>query len=350
MREASRACDTGDRDTAARAWLRCIELDDGSDAELRGAPDLPPFRLRPHISYANQLRKCGDAAEGVKVIERALVRWPDDADAHLLLGLCYREMKDWDRAVPALRRSDEIVPSADACVFLADALRRGGHHDQVRRWLLRAITVDPKHEEAHYNLADAYERDGDIDAAIEHLREATRLDPVYAIAHARLGELVFHRALRRVPTSRDHSDFALAYEHLSRATALDADDGWSHARLATLCEFTGRHDKIEAHHLAATRLLPLVALVWSHYGHFLSLRGDDENAERLLRHAVGLEPHDAAAHYWLGQHLWYAADDLSARTELELADQLGHHRALAWLHARESECTADHNDEASAGE
>lgn len=344
-RSAAAARDAGDPDVAVRDWLRCIELDDGSDAGLRGDPDLPPFRLRPYLSYADHLRRRGDPAGAVKVLDYALACWPWDADVHALLGLCYRELHDWERAAPALQRSVELRQSADICVLLAHTLERLDRRDEAHRWLVHAVAVDPGHEESHYNLGCVYERAGDVDAAIDAFGRATALDPAYAIAHARLGALVFHRALHRVPQARDHADFTLAFDHLSRATALDPADGWSHARLATLCEVQGRLDDAVAHHRAATLALPDVPAVWSNHGNLLSQRGaDDAEAERLLRLAVALAPDDERARYWLGKHLWYVGDDAGARAELQHADRLGHPGALAWLSQRDSEPAGDDDD------
>jgi len=336
MRTALVAHEGGDREAEDRAWLWCIELDEGSDAALKGKPDLPPFRLRPYLIHAENLRERGDAPAALMILDRALVRWPDDADAHLLAGQCHESQADWGRAEAAFRRSVELDPSASACVLLAHSLDKLGRGHEAVEWLHHSLVVDPDYEESHYNLGCLQEQDGNIDAAIERFRRALEIDPDYADAHARIGSLLLRRALHST-LAQDHVDWPLAFGHLCSATKLQPEDGWSHARLASMCETAKHLDDAEGHHRAATRLLPDVAVVWAHLGNFLSLRGADQEAETALRHAVSLEPDNAFVRFWLGKHLWYATGDDEGRTELLRAHDLGDPRALAWLSEREAE-------------
>jgi tetratricopeptide (TPR) repeat protein len=334
MGAASAAQEAGDREAEDQAWWRCIELDDGSDAALKGDPGLPPFRLRPYLSYANSLRERGDATSALTILDRALVRWPNDADAHMLVGMCHRSQKDWGRAAVAFQRSVELAPRASVCILLADSLDKCGRRDESVAWLHHSLVVDPDYEESHYNLGCLQERDGDIDAAIDRFRRAIELDPDYADAHARIGPLLMRRALKAPRAQAD--DWPLAFDHLCRATELRPEDGWSHAHLASMCQTAKRFEEAEGYYRTAIRLLPDVGLLWAHLGSLLSLQGADQEAERALRHAVSLDPDDGWVRFWLGKYL-YALDDDEGRLELLRAHDLGCPQALAWLSAREPE-------------
>jgi tetratricopeptide (TPR) repeat protein len=316
------------------AWWQCIELDDGHDPAVIGMPDLPPFRLRPYLAYAQELRLRGDTVEAIAVLERAVLRWPDDADVHLLFGQCYTALTNWKRAAAAYQRSHEITPSADVCIFLAHAWGHMHCRDEAVHWLRQALVVDPDHDEAHFNLGCMHARIGDVDTAVHHLHRATEIDPAYAIAHAQLGQVLQARAVGQRLRDPTHSDWARARAHLVRATALNPEDGWSHAYLATLCEIEEQFEEAELHHQAATQLLPTVGVLWSNYGSFLLSRGNGVEAERLFRYAVSLDPDDPNVRYWLGKYLWGTANYADARTELRHAHRLGHRRALAWLKDR----------------
>jgi tetratricopeptide (TPR) repeat protein len=337
MATAVKASAAGDHAAAVAAWQRCFELDDGSDAAVRGDPDLPPLRLHPYFTYADYLRTRGDVAVAIGVLEGVIVRWPDDADAHRLMGQCYEQQKDWERTAACLQRSLEISPSAPGCVLLANAIGHLHRRDEALQWLRRALTIDPRYEEAYFNLGCAADRDGNAAEAIDYLSRAIEIDPEYALAHARLGEVFCRRANRDHDDDRTHADWARAFEHLSRAIALDPSDGWSHEYLAVLCEAVGRLADSEAHHQAATQLLPAIGVVWANYGHFHWQHGDHEQGGRLLRHAVSVDPDDSSTYFMLGKYLWDTGHHADARTELRHAHRLGHRRALAWLRERESE-------------
>ena len=54
----------------------------------------------------------------------------------------------------------------------------------------RAVTIDPRHRDAHYNLAFLHQQTGNVDQAIEHFQAVTQLDPQNPEAHLNLGVLL----------------------------------------------------------------------------------------------------------------------------------------------------------------
>jgi tetratricopeptide (TPR) repeat protein len=190
LRTGSAARHAGDRKAAKRAWLRAIEIDDGADAELTGDPELPPFRLRPYLLLARDLRDHGDDAGALAVLEQALGRWSGDADLQMLLGQCHDSVNDREAAVSAFQRSINIEPRAYVCIMLAVVLDKLARHGEALHWLRHSLVVDPNYEESHYNLGCVLERNGDRDAAIGHFRRAAELDPDYECAREKLAALV----------------------------------------------------------------------------------------------------------------------------------------------------------------
>jgi tetratricopeptide (TPR) repeat protein len=146
-----------------------------------GAPDLPPLRLRPYLSYAHSLYERGNAAGALAVLEIAIVRWPNSADLHMLVGTCHQSLEDWESALLAFQRSNLSEPRPYVCVLLASSLDKLGRRGEARH----SLVVDPNYEESHYNLGYVLEREG----AREHYCRAIELDPDYALAKARLATL-----------------------------------------------------------------------------------------------------------------------------------------------------------------
>jgi tetratricopeptide (TPR) repeat protein len=158
FRAAIAADGAGDHEVGDRAYRRAIELDDGTDADVMGAPDLPPLRLRPYLSYAHSLYERGNAAAALAVLETAVVRWPNDADLHMLAGSCHQSLENWDDAVLAFQRSNLSEPRPYVCILLASSLDKLGRRAEARHWLEHSLVVDPNYEESYYNLGYVLER------------------------------------------------------------------------------------------------------------------------------------------------------------------------------------------------
>ena len=87
-----------------------------------------------------------------------------------MLGLVEKQSNNIARAIEALERAVQLEPSnADARHLLATTLLRAGRtRDAVAQWE-KAVTLNPEHGEALYNLARAL-RDQDPDKAQLHLK------------------------------------------------------------------------------------------------------------------------------------------------------------------------------------
>jgi tetratricopeptide (TPR) repeat protein len=212
---------------------RSIALDDGTDNDARGALDLPPYRLRPYLILCDERRKRGDPAGGAKVLAAVVERWPDDADLHLGLARCYDELGDWTAAEASYRRSVELAPRAETCIFLAATLDHLGRFDEARSWLQRALVIDPDYEEAHYNIGSGHAKRNELDDAIRHLRRAIEIDPLYTVAHALLGKVLLHRA-QQAADPQGHPDWGAARAHLEDAVELHSADPDVHRLLAEM--------------------------------------------------------------------------------------------------------------------
>jgi tetratricopeptide (TPR) repeat protein len=58
---------------------------------------------------------------------------------------------------------------------------------KVQKHLLRAVQLDPKLTDAHFQLALLYEQRGELSSAIRELEIAVRLEPGAPLYHYRLG-------------------------------------------------------------------------------------------------------------------------------------------------------------------
>lgn len=162
-------------------------------------PDVEPER-RP-VPEASALVKEGEAllarddAAGARAsFERAIAESPDDARAHLDLGIALELLDDPEGAEHAYRRAIELQPDlAEGLNNLAVLQRTRGALDEALALLRRAIAANPRSAAAHGNLALALEDAGDLDGAERAYREALVHEPGAVMTRVNLGLLLVGR-------------------------------------------------------------------------------------------------------------------------------------------------------------
>ncbi len=108
---------------------------------------------------------------------RALSVDPECAEAHAGLGLLEQEAGRVDAAVGRYRTALELKPDATVAYNLGVALDDLGLGSEAVAAYERALELDQRMADAHFNLSGLHERAGDRAAAIRHMmayREITR--------------------------------------------------------------------------------------------------------------------------------------------------------------------------------
>ena len=114
---------------------RAAPSGDGDDQALLADQD---------YTAARAALKAGDAAAAVARLDRALKRFPDNADVHNELGFAHRRLKQLDKAFVHYRRALEINPQhRGAHEYIGEAYLMVGDQTAAERHLasLRAICV-----------------------------------------------------------------------------------------------------------------------------------------------------------------------------------------------------------------
>lgn len=180
-----------------------------------------PGTVPPELRKADAALHAGRLAEAEGLYRALLARRGDDPRAlHGLAAVALRTGHAGP-AVALLRRAAALQPTADMLVDLGLALGLTGDRDGAIAAERRAITLDPDHAQAHYNLACDLQAGNALAEAIGHYRQATRAAPrhvdawnnlaqaLIAIGDIADGLAAFETALALAP-----SDAALASNHL----------------------------------------------------------------------------------------------------------------------------------------
>ena len=139
--------------------------------------------------------EAGRLEEALEVFEKAVVQWPDSAEALQALGVtCYR-LNLYSRGAEVLEALIAVKPdSAPAHSRLGFVYSQLNLQNKAIEAHSRAIALDPGLATAHWGKGLAYKQLGYYEEAAKAFREVIRLRPDFADAHYDLAEacLIIH--------------------------------------------------------------------------------------------------------------------------------------------------------------
>jgi Flp pilus assembly protein TadD len=223
-------------------------------------------------------------ATAVAPLQTAIDKRDTFAEAHYLLGLVYRDVRNFDAATASLEQALRIEPALTAArEELADLHRAQGRAvDEMQQ--LQTLATRDGHVTRRVAIALAEARYGQYDGALRTLSEAQTVAPADSRVQVALGRVYLDRAER----ARDRESVARALNILERALG------------------------------GTARRSEGLAL----YGRALALSGDLAGAERLLRDAVATSPVDLEAFQYLADVAERLSHDVVARDALLHLDVL----------------------------
>jgi tetratricopeptide (TPR) repeat protein/2-polyprenyl-3-methyl-5-hydroxy-6-metoxy-1,4-benzoquinol methylase len=186
----------------------------------------------------------------------------------------------------------------------------------------RAIAINDRVPDCHYNLAFALQALGRLNEAARHYQLATRLKPDYVDAHMNLGNVLkrlgklgdaagsYERAIALKPSAEAHYNLANvlpqlgrsdeAVSHYQRALALKPDFVGAHNNLANVLAAQGRSDEALSHFQRALELDPNLVEAHVNVGTTLLQQGKVDAAAAQFERALGINADFADAHANLG--------------------------------------------------
>ena len=210
-------------------FRRMRKMDDASaefDKVLAVDKDYPGLALERGLLY----EESGDVEKALLQFQSALNKAPEDPDLQLRVGAAYAAIDRPGDAIPMLRKVLAKRPTnAEASHYLGRALflQGGASEVEARRFLKRAVELDPNRAEYHLYMAWAANNmePADLGTAKEEIEKALALDKLLADGYWQRGVLErkstqcesaiidFKRALELRPTRNEaHAGLAECYE------------------------------------------------------------------------------------------------------------------------------------------
>jgi tetratricopeptide (TPR) repeat protein len=147
-------------------------------------------RLALLFSDANTALEKKDYRLAAELFEKYISAQPGDAAAHVQLGYAYVRMARNEDARKAFERAIELEPKLVQAHWNLGLLLLDSEPKSAIGPLLKATLLDPKKSGYHAILASAYQRIGNPEAAMHHFRAALELDPADSESRARLARLL----------------------------------------------------------------------------------------------------------------------------------------------------------------
>jgi len=219
------------------------------------------------VSEAVALHRAGRLSEAEKLYRQVLVRQPSNANALQLLGVCYGQSGQPQKAVALISRALAIRP--DVAEFhgnLGEFLRALGRIPQSIASFERAIALNGNDPVIRNNFGVSLAEARQFEAAIAQFRRAIELKGDYADPHSNLGAVLngmdrLDEALAEIQTAIamnpqlpgaynnlgnvlfNRGEFAQVISVLSDVLSSNPDDAKIHANLALAYLVTGDFER-----------------------------------------------------------------------------------------------------------
>lgn len=267
--KAEKAEENGDLETACTLWKEIA-------ARNRDATS--------YFSYGRLATKLKGWDEAQSAFAQALVLDPGFSLAMEGMGILWYERTDRDEVESLQTAKDwyliaiELDRSARSLTLLGCSYLALGDSPAAPAAFEQAIQIDPRYEEALYNLA-AMQADDNPTTAVELLEKAIEIDTHYCLAHQRLGVLR-HRSC----------DLIRAEYHFRRSLETDPTNYWSHLYLANCLAVQGRETEAEQTYRFVTSLQPENEGGLSFFANFLDSIGKKQEASEVRAQIKSIIP------------------------------------------------------------
>jgi tetratricopeptide (TPR) repeat protein len=243
------------------------------------------IRLHPKNASAYRnlgvlLTDHGHIDEAIAVFHKGLEHKPDFACVlHTGLGTLFLQQGKIDEAIYELQLSVSMKPDATAFNNLGVALTFKGRTDEAMQYHKRAVKLEPRNAEAHYDIANILLSQDKLEQAISEYGKALSINPKYAKAHGNLGVALLQQG------RRDE-----AVEHFTEATKIDPNNVDAHYNMAGALVDKGRLEEATNEYRRVLRLQPQDADARCILGDVLAKQGRFEEAAAEYLEVLKINP------------------------------------------------------------
>jgi arylsulfatase A-like enzyme/Tfp pilus assembly protein PilF len=205
---------------------------------------------KTHIQVANDLHEAnlrieeGKELTAIPLLEHVVAADPQIPHAQYFLGVAYKEMGQYDKAILHLDKAIRLVPDSMMAHYeMALALYAKGELKVSATHLEVVVEHSPDWTDARFSLAAVYARINRVPEALAHLDVTLQLDPNHYRANLLRG---------RILSLQGHPAGALP--NLEKATRVEPTSAEAHEFLSEAYSKLGREESAAREHAEAERL------------------------------------------------------------------------------------------------
>jgi tetratricopeptide (TPR) repeat protein len=257
--------------------------------------------------------KKSDYVHATEQFQKALQQQPDDNEATQLLGLSYYLSGKPTQAIPLLEKVQTWYPRAnvDAAYILGQCYIQTKDYERARYAFARMFDLQPDSAESYLVAGRMLFRQEFVPIALEYTQKAAKLDPKLPLAHFLLGEI--HVFKSQVPE---------AIADFQEELKINPGDAAAYYKLADAYSRIQKFDESERLLQRSIWLDPTSTGPYILMGKVLEKKGEPELAVRALQRAAAMDPNNPVTHHLLGQAYRDLGHTEDAERELKLANEL----------------------------
>jgi tetratricopeptide (TPR) repeat protein len=149
----------------------------------------PEIRIDDQLALGKAAYRCGKTLETIQICEDILALDPENGPAHTLLGNCYQEIGDLDKAQFILTKATQLS-SKDPVPWLSlsKVYETRGEEESASATLRSALLAVSDSAELNYEMSQQYLRKNLLSEAVPYLRKAASISPKSADTAIELGK------------------------------------------------------------------------------------------------------------------------------------------------------------------
>ena len=141
--------------------------------------------------------------QALTALEEFLAKNPNAYQAYILIGDCYREKGEMDKAIESYNKAIDLAKSdekmgksitAKALAAIGDCYLRKGEFEAAQGFFKQSIDTSPDNETLAYNVGEICFSNQKLDEAIQYFTIATKIKPAWAPPYYKLGLVNLNKA------------------------------------------------------------------------------------------------------------------------------------------------------------
>jgi tetratricopeptide (TPR) repeat protein len=174
-----------------------------------------------YIEQATQLFNNKEYDQALIILEQFLAQNPKAYQVQILIGDCYREKGETDKAIEIYGKAIEDAKADEkmgkevmvkGLAALGDCYLRKNDLEKAQEYFKQSVDASPEDETLAYNVGEIYFSNQKLDEAIQYFSKATEIKPDWATPYYKLGLVCLNKA-----------DYAKAKEYFQKFLTLEPE-------------------------------------------------------------------------------------------------------------------------------